>query len=487
MSSNKNKNFKKREYTPEEIEELKDVQDKVSEVSLVGTFFKDEACYLEKYNSMNSFYDFMDNDVRTLFENFVECYENFSQNIIAETFIAFMNTTKEKTKWFENFGGWSTIEDIMKISDTKSCDNYFQRVKKFALLREYHRKGFPVKKLMGMRGFEDKLPNDILNMMQYNLDKIFTDIGGGKEAILLGADARDKLSKFKENPDMGDTIADWKLITSMIRGLRNKKVTFMGALSNEGKSRNALYMAIHSAILSKKPTLVIMNETDENDAFLCSMTTILNNPSFEFNKNIKERQLAMGDYKNEQQFEDVLEVAKFFEEHTNLYFLETTRYADKDLAREIKKYVLGKGVELVVYDTMKAQDNQWETLKRTASFLKDIATDLEIPIWATFQCSDSMVDVAPHEITNNHIASAKQIRHLCDSMFIIRNIEGRYKNNYQYVQTGDFGDMECDLQPDSTYYYVKCLKNRAGAKLDTLFKVDLDYNIWEEKGFVKIK
>ena len=484
----KKKGIQKRVYTEEEKTELKSIQDKVSEVALVGTFFKNEACYLEKYNSMNSYYDFMDDDIRELFNNYVECYENFSQDIKAETFISFMNTTEQKVHWFEEFGGWSTIEDIMKISDEKSCDTYFSRVKKFALLREYHMKGFPVKKLMAMKGFETKGPAEILTAMQYNLDKIYTDIGGGKEAILLGGDARLKLQQFKEKPDMGDPIADWGLITSMIRGLRKKKVTFLGALSNEGKSRNALYMAVHSAILSKKPTLVIMNETDENDAFLCTMTTILNNPAFGFNKKIRERNLAMGEYESDAQFNDVLEVAEFFEENTNLYFLETTRYADKDLEREIKKYVLGKKVELVVYDTMKSQDNQWETLKRTASFLKDIATDLEIPIWATFQCTDSMVDVAPHEITNNHIASAKQIRHLCDSMFVIRNVEDKFKSKYQYMQTGDdFGDMECQLQQEETYYYVKCLKNRAGSKLDTLFKVDLDYNIWEEKGFAKLK
>lgn len=486
-----NKGF--REYTEEEIEELKEMTDLPSEVALVASMFKSEEAFLSLERYMSPSYDFFDNTMKKLYEYFSLCYKTYASKIDSQTFTQFMLGTEEREMFYEEIGGWEVIDEMMKTTDATSFDKYFARIKKYALLREYYRKGFPSKKIMQMKNFEELMPDQILTIMQTNLDKIYTDIGGGKEAILLGSDAVTRLKELRKTPDIGVAVADWKIMTGMIRGLRKKKVTFVGMVSNDGKSRMSTYMAVHNAILTKTPTLVIMNETDDKDAFLCAMTTILNAPSFEYNSNIKEEAMATGSYESEEQFEDVLEIAEWFERNTNIYFIETTKYADKDLEREIKKYVIGKGVELVVYDTMKSTDDNWATLKATATFLKDLATDLNIHIWATFQCTDDVVEIAPHEMSNMNIASAKQIRHLCDTMFMLRKVEDKFRHRYVFHANDltryglAWGKGEFSLKDDLTYYYSRCIKNRAGKKEDTILEVDLDYNKWEEVGFAGLK
>ena len=42
----------------------------------------------------------------------------------------------------------------------------------------------------------------------------------------------------------------------------------------------------------------------------------------------------------------------------------------------------------------------------------------------------------------------------------------------------------CDLDPTKRYYIFNCDKNRFGNKLKIVFEVDLDLNIWIEKGIL---
>lgn len=485
----KKSNF--REYTEEELQELENITDLSSESMLVGSFFKSEESFLSLERYMNSQYDFFDHTARRLYESYALCYKTYSNKINSDTFTQFMMNDQARGLFYEEIGGWDFINTLIGLCDETSYEKYFSRVKKYALLREYYRKGFPSKKIMNMKNFEEMTPDDVLTIMQTNLDRTFTEIGGGRQAINLGVDARSRLIKLRETPDIGHVIADWKLMTSMIRGLRKKKLSLIGMQSNRGKTRMALYMAVHIALLQKKPVLFIANETDDSDSFLCALTTILNAPAFEFEKEIREEVMATGSYTTEEEFQEVMQVAEWFENNSNLYFLETTSYTDKDLRREINKYVIGKGVEVVVYDTLKnSTGTDWGELKGTATFLKDLATELNIHMYCTFQLTDSVSEIAPDQMTSMNIASSKHIRHLADSMFLYEKIEPRYFSRYEFQTTkemnSEWGVGTFKLDENKEYYYSKCLKNRAGKKLDTIFEIDLDFNKWKEVGFAQV-
>ncbi len=458
-----------------------------NEIAIVASIFKSPDVFLDIEKYVNKQYDFFYEVTRELYNNYEMCFKTYSMTINADSFTQFMIADKKREDFYESIGGWEYIQEIINITDATSYKNYFDNIKKMALLRELYRKGFPSNKIKGMKNFETMKAEDIHNVMNINLNKIYTDIGSGKDAVKLGVDAVSRVLSLKEKPDIGQPIADWSIMTSMTRGLRKKKLMLLGALSNEGKSRNALYMAIHNAMLNRVPSLVVANETSEDDAFLCQLTTILNAPNFCFQHGIQEGQIAMGDY-TDGQFEKVIDVAKWIEENTNIYFIETTKYTDKDLEREIKKYVIGKGVELFIYDTMKnTDDGNWESLKKTANFLKNIATELNITGWATFQLTDDTSLLAPHELTSNNIASAKHIKHVADSMFMMKKIDAQHYDKYTIQVSDDFGKGEINLDKEKVYYYFKCEKNRAGKKFDVIMEVDLDKNLWKEVGVAKIK
>ena len=57
---------------------------------------------------------------------------------------------------------------------------------------------------------------------------------------------------------------------------------------------------------------------------------------------------------------------------------------------------------------------------------------------------------------------------------------------YGYIQRDEeWGeDTTCDLDLTKRYYIFNCDKNRFGNKLKIVFEVDLDLNIWIEKGIL---
>lgn len=458
----------------------------INEISLVISMFKSGDVFLDIEKYTNNKYDFFFEVTRELYKYYELCFKTYSMNINADSFTQFMIGDKKREEFYESIGGWEYIQELINVTDENSYKNYFDNVKKMALLRELYNKGFPSHKIKGLQKFEQMKAEDVFNIMNVNLNKIYTDIGSGRDAIKLGADAVAKVMALKEVPDIGSPLADFKLMTSMTRGLRKKKLMLLGALSNEGKSRMMMYIAVHNAMLNETPTLVIMNETSEEDAFLCQLTTILNAPNFSYQHNIVEEQIATGNYR-EGQFDQVIDVAKWIEENTNIYFIETTRYTDKDLERLIKQYAIGKGVELFIYDTMKSTDDgDWTTLKKTANFLKNTATELNISGIATFQLTDDTSLLAPHELTSNNISSSKHIKHVADTVFMMRKIESNHYDKYAIISDDEFGKGEILLDKNRTYYFFKCDKNRAGKKINLIFEVDLDTNLWTEKGIAKV-
>lgn len=83
-----------------------------------------------------------------------------------------------------------------------------------------------------------------------------------------------------------------------------------------------------------------------------------------------------------------------------------------------------------------------------------------------------------------NIASAKHLKHIADSLTLYKQLQKKEYESY-FVISDEYGEIPLDF--NKTYYYCKLDKNRAGTKLDVLFEVDLDRNVWKELGFAGVK
>lgn len=455
--------------------------DITSEALFVGSLYSKPMLYVNYESIIKSKYDFYDDDIKFLYNSFEVFFKTFSQEVSESKVTLFMQQDEERYKHFRKIGGWKTIDKQMELSDPEDIDNYFSIIKKYSLIREFARKGFPTEKLLGYKNFNKMKPDDVVNFMSYNISNISTVIGGMKSAEVLGRDAQKKIKEWSEEPDMGEEFP-FEHWTNLFRGWREKKLILDGMLSNEGKSRKVARIAAYMSLIKRQPVLILANEMDEDEFFAMLLSTVMNSPEFGFEYGIPERTVLMGTYEDEEEYNKVMEVGEFIEKNTKVFFLEMNSYSDDDLKREIKKYSL-LGVKFAFYDTLKGfQTDAWDTLKQTTTLLKDIAKEVNIGVYGSFQLSDEAKGHDIEDFSSSMIANSKQMKHICDHMLLGRRIpESRY-NRYK-IKNDEWGIRELDR--NKVYYAAKIEKNRGGAKdVILLYEVNLDLNTWIEVGFL---
>ncbi|MGG1659504.1 hypothetical protein [Brevibacillus sp. NRS-1366] len=459
-----------------------EMYDLTSEALFVGSMYSKPIMFVDYAELIKSKYDFEDTDTKFLYDSFELYYKTFSQEISETKLNIFMNQDPDRSKQYRKIGGWKTIEKQIELADPDDIKNYFDIIKKYSLIREFSRKGFPVEKLMQHKAFTKMKAEDIVRFMRFNVDNINTVIGGGKSASSLGKDIKKKLAKWREAPDMGVEFP-FPIWTELFRGFRKKKLVIDGMLSNEGKSRRMAKIVNFLGVLKKVPVLVLVNEQDEDEWYAMQASTISNNPEFGFSYDIREYDIVLGNYKNEEEFEYISEtIGSWIEENHKIYFLELNQYSDDDLEREIKKHVLGLGVQYIFYDTLKGyKTDNWESIKQTTTKLKDLASELNIGAYATIQLTDETVLTDVEDLSSMNIANAKQLKHVVDHLILEKRIDkSKYDN---YLIKNQWGETPLDV--NKTYYGQKVDKNRGGGKGMTLVtEVDLDRNIWKEVGYL---
>jgi len=474
--------------------ETRDNFDLASEALLVGAIYKNENLYIDYADLIKSKYDFYDEDTRFLYDSFALYYSTFSQEVSESKITIFMSQDRERLERFKVLGGWKQIERMIELADVNDVGKYFDTVKKYSLIREFSRKGFPTEKMLQHPKFPQMKAENIVSTMRYAVDNINTVIGGGKQATVLGTKFADKLKSWREKPDIGHPLPFPKW-DEFFRGIRKKKVLVDGMLSNEGKSRRMAKVANFLGVLHRIPILVLVNEQDEDEWYAMQASTICNNKEFNFidkdsNEsitNIREADLLNGIYESEEQFELITGiVGDWIKENSRIYFLELNKYSDEDLEREIKKHVLGLGVEVIFYDTLKGyKTDQWESVKQTTTHIKNICNEMSVGAYCTIQMTDETHFVDIFDLTSNNIANAKQLYHVVDHMILEKRLNP--KDYHKYAIQNEWGTIPLD--PDKTYYGQKITKNRGTGKGSVLVtEVNLDRNIWYEAGFlVKVK
>jgi len=492
-----------------------------SEIFFVGSCFSQPDLYLSYGEYMRPKYDFSDVVTRFLYESFELYYLNFSENVTREKVNAFMSQDEARLSRYNQYGGYDTVESWMNLSDADDIENYFNLVKKYSLLREYHRNGYNVEAIMVHPKFQQLTAQDIYRLVRGKVDRVFTIISASEDSIPLNHGIQNTVSEYLIAPQMGLDYPWWS-INEMFRGMRLGKIVLNGFLSNEGKSRNLMLLMAHTALVKKQKFLLMSNEMSEDDLRSALITTVLNNECFKKLHGVsrikKEREIVLGIYfddngkqisryvdedgnfleseeeytqrvyKTSAEYRDVLRVAKFLEEEGNGFLLFKdvgTGYSDEMLEHEIRRHALVYGVKYFGYDTLKGwKTDDWQSLKQTTTRLKELATELNIFMWAVFQLTDDTHFTNVFDLSSNNIANAKQIKHVVDYLLLGKRIyQGEYMN-YEYASHEVWGEPKIlPLDQNKKYFAVIVDKNRGGSKqFNPLFEYDLDLNIWKNVG-----
>jgi len=490
----------------------------------IGALYSNPDLYINYGNYMRSKYDFFDEATRFFYDNLETYYLTFSQSVDETKCNVFMSQNDERLRQYRQYKGWNTIQRFIKLADINDVDNYFNIIKKYSLLREYERNGFPVDKILAHKRFDSLTANDIYRIIRIKADKINTVINAGEEAVELSKNNVNTLNSYIDVPMMG-LLTPWYLYNEMFMGLLDEDIILEGFLSNEGKTRKLMKLAAYVTLVQNKSFLVLSNEMSEKKLRSCLIPTVLNNKEFKEVHGVKllkpEKEIKLGVYKdrsgdvirrkidddgnyietkddflnriqnNSDEYWDIVKVAKWIDDHDNgkLLFKDIgDDYSDTRVEFELRKYKAAMNGTYYGYDTLKGfRTEDWSSIKQSATRIKEITKELGLSGFIVFQLTDDTVFTDIFSLSSNNIAGAKGIKHVTDALTLGKKLDRSEYHKYQVVvEDGSWGTpIKTDLDYSKQYFAIKPDKNRDGDKDKVMaFEIDLNYNIWDNIGYL---
>lgn len=495
-----------------------------AELLFCGSMYREPDLYLSYGESTRSKFDFSDPATRFFYDFFEEYYLTFSQDISQSKINNFATQNSERLKSYKAYGGWKTIQSMMDIADPHDFKNVYNTVKKYSLIREYDRNGFPAEKILSHRNFQYLTANDVYRIMRSKADKINTVINVIEEPVVLTKGVAQVVDSYLLTPQFGIQ-THWHGYNEYFRGLLQGNVLFQGFLSNEGKSRNLVNLIAYVTLVKKQKFMLLSNEMTEMAMKNCLITTVLNCSEFKALHGVAfvkpEKEITMGLYRDDNtgefiyrrkdengtyieseedfinrvkkssEYQGVARVAQWMEEQLDgkFYFNDiTSNYSDEAIELEVRRAKLVYNCNCFAVDTLKAWGAEdWVKVKATATKIVELGKELNLFGICTFQLTDATVFDSVFDLSSNNIGAAKGIKHPVDLLTLGKRITIEEYPLYQYLAYDDSWGEEVarDLDPQKKYFGLRIDKNRLSEKDKILlFDYDLNLNVWENVGLL---
>lgn len=491
------------------------------EMCLVGSLFKSPDLYLVGGNLLKEEYDFTDPVCKFLYASFKEYYLTFSQNVTETKMNNYMSQNLERLKTYKQYGGWKTIQSFMGMADEEDFKNYFETCKKYSLVREYAKQGFPAEQILNYKNFQTLTANDVYRVMRAKADAINSTINLIDDPVIVTQDNLKLVDSYLLRPQMGIT-TPWSAYNVAFKGLLPSRVLIQAFKSNEGKSRNLTYLIAYVTLIQKKKFMMLSNEQQESDIRNCLLTTVINNKEFQELHGIKmhktEEELTLGKYHPDddpenfierqegESDEGYIERVKATKDYQNVkyitewmdqqlegrfYFRDITDdYSNERIEMELRRCAVVYQCDAFAYDTAKASGmDDWRELKKVITEIVELAKQLKLTGICTFQLSDESENVSIFDFNSTCLASSKQVRHVVDCLTMGRKLKKDEYHLCSYMPGNvhkDWGEqVEQPLNDDKEYFAIKIDKNRIGRRADIiLFEINLDINEWNCIGYL---
>ncbi len=322
------------------------------------------------------------------------------------------------------------------------------------------------------------------------------------------------------------------LMTKTFKGLRKGETMSFAMPSNSGKSRFVCNVIAYLVFVQKKKVLLISNEMTEDKMRLCLITTIVNCLEIQkqHGQTLKKREAELLALKfrpdkdkkvdvddegfilqyedesredflkrldeNSEEFKKTVKATEWISnfKEAALHFVHTADHTNDELRNIILDYYYKEGIEYYFYDTLKTDIENignLEELKKTATVLSNLAQKFNIFIGSTLQLAES--STPPLSMNINDIAGSRTVKEVLDNLCLIKEINNTTYDKYEVTSEGEDAseDTYHDLEPpdvsNTKYYACVVDKNRAGSKPKLVFRLNLDYNVWNEVGYLRLK
>lgn len=455
----------------------------------------------------------------------------YSNEITESKCNMFASMDKIRFQGYKKFGYYKTIASMMSLA-TSSDEELKQQVdilKKWSVLRQMHKNGYDVSKILSHPKFNSLSADDCANLVRGKLDKICNQILTGlDDTIDLSDDVTSLMDGFLEAPERGIDSA-WDFINRQCSGIMPHDSYCIAMNSNMGKGRSLIYLATHLALVEDARVAFFANEMGSESMKLACLSVINNAPAIQKlhgNKlSIPEKRFKSGAYtdangdiiyrnmdkdgnyiesidqfkerlnKTSEEYRGVKSAMKWFEEYgkEKLWFKScAANYSDESLQRLVRQAIYQRSVDVWFYDTLKhgtgTDMSKWSDLVQTTTRLVEMNATLPTAAIMSCQLNNSAHQMRPEEITNAQLSSASYIYHLFDVMIAMMHLKPDMYNDYvlqtKNPKTGEI--KEVALDPSRHVTAANLIKNRRGSKAMYLIDSDLDRNVWLQQNGILV-
>ena len=330
--------------------------------------------------------DFSNEFHKVVFGAIYKLHDLGAKEITLESVSDFLSSRPKSEAIFKTHKGEEWLIKAAENSVPSAFDYYYQRLKKFSLLRAYDNCGMDVSDIYDPDNFLDakkkQLQEEILdnstldqiaNKIDEKIDAIrmqYVDDSFG-EAYQAGEGIEDLIERFKDHPEVGVPLYG-PLINTVTRGARLKKFYLRSAATGVGKTRSMIADACYIACEKiyddsfgwigtgvAQPVLFITTEQE-----LEEIQTMM----LAFLSNVNEEHIINGEY--EEGEEERVKQAAIYLKAAPLYVEELPDFSLKDVEDKIKKNIREHDVKYVFHDYIHTSLKILEEITRRSGGIK---------------------------------------------------------------------------------------------------------------------
>lgn len=333
-------------------------------IQVIGNIYND-ASLLEYEDYHFNEDDFIEPFHKILFGSIFNLHALGAKEITLNAIEDYLTQRPNSYAIYKTNKGPEYLEQISKQADAATFKYYYQRMKKFTLLRMYHEKcGMDLSNLYDVDNIlnvkkkqaqEDWLDNTSIEAIADTIDQKIMDIrltyvdNADENAEAAGDGALELIEHLRDTPEMGYPLYS-PLLTTILRGARLGKFYLRSAATGVGKSRTMIADACSIACNeiwsfeekswvrngTKEPTIFITTEQDKSE-----IQTMM----IAFLSGVNEEHILTGIYE-QQEWERVTHAAKVLKE-SPLYIQQLPDFSMQDIENTIKRGIRDHNIRYV--------------------------------------------------------------------------------------------------------------------------------------------
>ena len=467
-----------------------------SEANIVGILYK---CPDYLYDSDLTLDLFSNNAWKVYFQIISDLILVENKSVVDDIVIGLYLEKHSKLKAkYEEYGGYATIQATMGYVKTENYYAYVEELKKWKLILELCKKGFPVKDRLS--DYVDMTTEEIYKEFEIVLNHLFVNSSNEIKSYNAFDGMYDFIEELNNSSEVGLPFYNSKLLTSETGGFNlNGHIYGLGAGSGVGKSTMAFNYLDPSAIEAGEKIVFIINEEDERKMKKELLIWVANNI---FKKELHKKTIRDGNF-NQETIELLKKCADWIDQKKDeriLTVIPLEHYSVNIAIKIIKKYSSAFGVRIFVLDTLKESfdaktDEIYKSMMRDMVALYDVVkpSAKNVGLFVTYQLGKGSLKM--RYLTNNEIGQAKSIIDVMSvNLMMRRPYEDEYEGGsnelkcYRFEGSKDKSQIDSKLKKEDNNMITFITKNRFGSAntRQIISQCNLSTNVYKDVGYCNV-